>query len=122
MSVKSFKSLANKFVNKTFADFAVQFSFESLAETSDGQGGYTTAWSTFKTATGFVKSISGNEMILDDHINTEDIKKFSFEYAVEVTTKMRILYAGNYYNIHSIESIQDSTIWIDVIASKSVAT
>lgn len=122
MSVKSFKSLANKFVNKTFADFAVQFSFESLAETSDGQGGYTTAWSTFKTATGFVKSISGKEMILDDHINTEDIKKFSFEYAVEVTTKMRILYAGNYYNIHSIESIQDSTIWIDVIASKSVAT
>jgi len=122
MSVSSFKSLASSFVNDTFADFTKPFAFESLTETSDGQGGYTTTWITFASVTGFVKVTSGKELILDEHINSEYLRKFSFEYVAGLENNMRILYEGDYYNIHKIQSVQDSTIWIDVIASKSVAT
>lgn len=122
MSVESFKALANGFVSSTFADFTKSYVFESLSRLPDGQGGFTTTWSTYLTITGFVKTDSANEITLDDHIKTQDIKKFSFEYVSDLNAEMRILYNGDYYNIHSIKSIQDSNIWIDVIASKAVAT
>ncbi len=122
MSVESFKTLAAKFVSLTFADFAQDYTFESLTLTPDDQGGFTTTWSTFTTVSGFIKPVSGKEMIVDDHVNTENIKKFSFEWVAGITSDMRILSNGKYYNIHSVASIQESTVWIDVIASESVAT
>ena len=123
MSVASFKALANKFVTNTFADFAQPFSFEAPVLTPDDQGGEVVTWpSTFVTVSGFIKPTSGKEMILDDHINTENLKKFSFEHVVGITTDMRILFNTKYYNIHSVASVQESTVWVDVIASESVAT
>ena len=122
MSVLSFKRLAAKFVDKTFNDFTGSFTFQSLTKTSDGQGGYTTTWATFATVTGFIKPVSGKEMILDDHINTQNIKQFSFEHIVDITNEMRISYNGVNYNIHSIKSVQESTVWINILASEAVAT
>lgn len=122
MSVASFKAMANKFVTNTFADYTKPYTFESVARTPDDQGGYTTTWSTFAAVTGFIKPTSGKEVILDDHVNTENLKKFSFEYVAGITSDMRILSNSKYYNIHSVGSIQESTVWIDVIASESVAT
>ena len=122
MSVVSFKRLAAKFVDKTFNDFTGNFTFQSLTKTSDGQGGYTTSWATFATVTGFIKPVSGKEMILDDHINTQNIKQFSFEHIVDITNEMRIAYNGVSYNVHSIKSVQESTVWINILASEAVAT
>ena len=120
MSVSSFKSLAKSFVDNTFSDFTQTYTFESLAKTSDGQGGFTVAWSTFATVTGFVKIDSGREGELDDHIKSEYSRKFSFEFVTGLQNDMRILYNGDYYNIRSINSVQDSTIWIDVMGDKDV--
>jgi SPP1 family predicted phage head-tail adaptor len=122
MSVASFKALANEFVTSTFADFALPYTFETPTKTPDNQGGYTVTWAEFKAVSGFVKPTSGKELTLDDHIKTENLKKFSFEYVAGLKNDMRILFNGKYYNIHSIKNIQESTIWIDVIASESVAT
>tara|TARA_R110000851_G_scaffold4689_1_gene19369 strand:- start:3469 stop:3837 length:369 start_codon:yes stop_codon:yes gene_type:complete len=122
MSVASFQALANKFVIDTFSDFTKAYVFESMTRIPDDQGGYTESWSTFATITGFVKPTSGDKIILDDHIKTKNLKMFSFQYVSGITDEMRILYNTNYYNIHSVASIQESAIWIDVIASESVAT
>ena len=122
MSVSSFKSLAKSFVDNTFSDFTQTYTFESLAKTSDGQGGFTVAWSTFATVTGFVKIDSGREGELDDHIKSEYSRKFSFEFVTGLQNDMRILYNGDYYNIRSINSVQDSTIWIDVMGDKDIAS
>ena len=121
MSVASFKALANKLVTNTFADFAQPYTFESLVRTPDDQGGYTVTWTEFVTVSGFIKPTSSKEMILDDHINTENLKKFSFEWVDGINTEMRILFNSKYYNVHSVSSIQESTVWINVIASESVA-
>lgn len=119
---QTFKNLGNKFVGNTFADFTKTFSFESKVNASDGQGGYTVTWSTFADVRGFVKITSGNEINLDDHIKTRELKKFSFNYIPDLTSEMRILYEGDYYNIHSVMPIQDVDVWVNVIASKDVAT
>jgi len=122
MSVSSFKSLAKGFVNDTFSDFTQTYTFESLNKTPDGQGGFTSGWSTFATVTGFVKIDSGREGELDDHIKSEYSRKFSFEFVAGLQNNMRILYNGDYYNIRSINSVQDSTIWIDVMGDKDIAS
>ena len=67
MSVSSFKSLAKSFVDNTFSDFTQTYTFQSLNKAPDGQGGFTSGWSTFATVTGFVKIDSGREGELDDH-------------------------------------------------------
>ena len=123
VSRQRFKDLANKFVTDTFADFNKTYTFEAPVETPDDQGGFVTTWpTTFATITGFVKPVSESEIILDDHIKSKNIKKFSFEYVAGITSDMRILFDGKYYNINSPASIQESDVWIDVIASESVAT
>ena len=121
MSVSSFKSLAKSFVDNTFSDFTQTYTFQSLNKAPDGQGGFTSGWSTFATVTGFLKIDSGREGELDDHIKSEYSRKFSFEFVAGLQNNMRILYNGDYYNIRSINSVQDSTIWIDVMGDKDVA-
>ena len=120
MSVSSFKSLAKGFVDNTFSDFTQTYTFQSLNKAPDGQGGFTSGWSTFATVTGFVKIDSGREGELDDHIKSEYSRKFSFEFVTGLQNDMRILYKGDYYNIRSINSVQDSTIWIDVMGDKDI--
>ena len=120
MSVSSFKSLAKSFVDNTFSDFTQTYTFQSLNKAPDGQGGFTSGWSTFATVTGFVKIDSGREGELDDHIKSEYSRKFSFEFVTGLQNDMRILYNGDYYNIRSINSVQDSTIWIDVMGDKDI--
>ena len=122
MSVSSFKSLAKGFVDNTFSDFTQTYTFQSLNKAPDGQGGFTSGWSTFATVTGFVKIDSGREGELDDHIKSEYSRKFSFEFVTGLQNDMRILYNGDYYNIRSINSVQDSTIWIDVMGDKDIAS
>jgi head-tail adaptor len=121
MSVECFKELAASFVNDEFADFTVTYDIESKTETPDGQGGFTSSWSTFASVTGFAAIDASDEGMLDDHIKSMYSRKFSFEYIAGIKNDMRILYSGVYYNIRSIDSIQDSTIWINIMADMDVA-
>lgn len=121
-TVETFKRLANDFITKTFSEFAVDFTVESFVETPDGQGGLTVVWSEFASLTGFVKTDNASEITLDDHIESLHIKKFSFEFMSGITTKMRLVYLGDLYNIHSVSSIEDSSVWSVLKASRDVAT
>lgn len=122
MSIKSFEALAKSFVDNTFAEYTQAYSFEAITKTPDGQGGFTVTWANFANVTGFVKIDSGREGELDDHIKSQYSRKFSFEFIAGLTNDMRILYDGDYYNVRSIKSAQDSTIWIDVLADKDLAS
>ena len=122
VSKQRFKDLAKRFVDDTFVQFNKNFTIESKLNVSDGQGGFTVEWSTFQSITGFVKIATASEGNLDDHIKSNYMKKFSFEYIAGITNDMRILYEGDYYNIQSIDPVQDVDVWIDIIANKDVAT
>lgn len=122
MSVECFKQLASDFVNDEFADFTVSYVIESKTSTPDGQGGFTSSWATFASITGFAVIDASDEGELDDHIKSMYSRKFSFEYIAGIENDMRILYAGNYYNIRSINSVQDSTIWINILADMDVVS
>lgn len=122
-----FKDLAEKFVDVTFNDFTKTFTIQSLTETPDGQGGYTTAWATFATVTGFVKIEKSEgqrfgESTQDDRIKSDYPTKFSFEYVADLTNDMRISFEGKIYNIRKIVPVQKVDVWIDIYADEEVAT
>lgn len=122
MSIKAKVRAGIARAQNKLAEFVEVFAFEQITETPDGQGGYSVSWSNFVNIQGFTKQASENEIKLDDHIKTNEVKKFSFEYVAGLKTDMRILYKNDYYNIHKIESIQDSDLWINVYATKNKAT
>lgn len=119
---QQFKNLAERFVDDTFADFTKTFTIQSLTETPDGQGGYTVAWSTFATITGFVKHTKGMESTQDDRIKSDYVTKFSFEYVAGIENDMRISYNGKVYNIREVIPIQEADVWITILADEEVAT
>ena len=119
---QQFKDLASSFVDNVFADFTHTFTIESLTETTDLQGGYTTSWATFATVTGFVQKNDGSESIQDEQIDSNYSTKFSFQYIAGLTNDMRVNYNGTYYNIKSIVSVQDKDVWIDIMADEGDAT
>ena len=119
---QTFKDLANNFVNDTFNDFTVGFTFEEKNTLPDGQGGFTVGWAVFANVKGFAKTISAKEAQINDHIKHENIKKFSFEYIANLDENMRINYNGHTYNIHSVSAIQDADVWVNVIAYRDGAT
>jgi hypothetical protein len=116
------KNQASRFVNGRFSDLSAPFTIESFVSTPDAQGGLTVAWSTFATVTGFVNTSRADEIILDDHQKALNIKEFSFEHVDGLNASMRIVYGGVNYNILSIKSVEDSTVWDIVTASEDVAT
>lgn len=122
MSRQDFKNLANGFVNDTFADFTKTYTIESQVKTPDGQGGFTVAWTTFATITGFVFPTTTKDKLVDDHIKSEDIRKFQFEYITGIDSTMRIVYEDNLYNISPPKSVVDSDIWLIVVGFRGTAT
>tara|TARA_R100000541_G_scaffold12803_2_gene21323 strand:- start:76 stop:447 length:372 start_codon:yes stop_codon:yes gene_type:complete len=120
--LNDFKAMANEFVTDTFSEFTDEFAFEENLQSSDGQGGFTDSWSTFAVTRGFIKVDKGNKEILDDHVKSKYMRKFMFEDLPNITTKMRIVYRGQVFNIDKIEPIMDSTVWTNVYAYQDVAT
>lgn len=117
---QSFKSVAKNFVEKTFSEFAVQFSFESLTMTPDGQGGFSESWSNFSTVSGFVEPQPGGEQFIDGQVKFPQSFTFAFESIAGLDEKMRINYNSEFYNIESISPVMDSDVWTEIVATKSV--
>lgn len=104
------------------ADLMGRYDIEERIDTPDGQGGYTSTWQPFVTIYGFVRNVRADEKILDDHIKTDRAKSFSSAFVAGITTDMRIVYENRYYNILSVKNVEDSDIWLRLVAAEDVAT
>ena len=119
---QKFKDLAKKFIDATFNDFTHTYRIEALTKSPDGQGGYTEAWATYATITGFVFPVKPSEQIKDEAFRSKEPKYFQFEYIAGITSDMRILYNNQYYNLDPDLSIADKDIWIKVLGYLGDAT
>jgi head-tail adaptor len=119
---QTFKDLAENFVDDIFNDFTHAYTIEALTETTDNQGGYTDSWATHASIVGFVFPLSEDQKVIDESLRSENAKCFKFEYVAGIEQSMRILHDSEYYNVHSIKSIADKDVWIEIIAYKDQAT
>jgi len=120
----TFSTLATKFLNDTFADFAKTITIIEEVETSDGQGGTTTVRTTFAIGIKcFIFPMAGKENVEAGGLYSDQMFKFSMKPVADLTNKMIILYTDNDgndfdYKIESVADIVEADVWIDVIAEK----
>lgn len=126
MAVKraTFEKLADKFLNNTFADFAKSINIIEEIETPDGQGGTSTARSTFASNVKcFVFPMVGKENIEAGGLYSDQMFKFSMEPIAGLNNKMIIVYTDNDsitndYKIEPFKNLVEANVWIDIIAEK----
>lgn len=119
----SFSSLASKFLNDTFADFAKDIRILEDIDTADGQGGFTTEQVLFDNTIGFIFPMVGQENVEAGGLYTDKDFKFSMKPVAGLTNKMVISYTDNNlvtndYKISSILNLAEANVWLDVIAAK----
>ena len=87
---------------------------------SDGQGGFTPAWSTIASEWAKATQLSYSRALADSMINFNvayqfDMRERGDTYELDAS-KHRIKYEGDYYTIHSVIEVKEG--WLKVIAFK----
>jgi len=117
----SFRDLGNKFLTSTFKDFAKDITIQSLTTAQDGAGGFIDNWSTDTTAKAFVFPATGKEAVELGRLKTDQLYKFELLSVANLSTKMKIVYNAEDYQIRSIQDIAEGNQWSIVFAEKGVA-
>lgn len=77
---------------------------EQNAETQSGTGDPAESWSTFATVWAGKRDLSGREFLEARQLASEATTEFTIHYRDDITTKMRIVLAGQVYDIeHAAE-------------------
>ena len=121
LSKSTFDTLGTKFLNDTFADFAKSIRIVEEIETSDGQGGTTTARVLFASTICFIFPMAGKENIEAGGLYSDQMFKFSMKPVSDLTNKMIIEYNDFDYKIESVENVVEADVWLNVIAEKDQA-
>ncbi len=95
---------------------------QSVVETPDGQGGFTSAWSTFATVESRVQQMTASETIENGRLNASNMIEFRFRYVAGITEKMRVSVAGEFMPIRSVVDNGLRNEWLDVVAEKGAAS
>lgn len=75
---------------------------QSLANTTDGQGGWTAVWSTFSTVWAEIVPVSSSERLFGSRLEYQRTHKCTMRFLSNVTTDMRIFYDSRYFQIKGI--------------------
>ena len=75
---------------------------EVVTETRTNSGAISEAWATHAEMFASITPVNGKEYFAAAQVQAENIVKFRIRYQSGLTTKMRILYNTNYYDIKSI--------------------
>lgn len=96
-------------------DMDRQIVIESATETQNGIGEPVATWSTFATVWAQVMPLRGSEYVAAQAINTEIDTIFRVRWLAGVTTKMRVSYGAQYYDIQYLAEI-GRRVGLDLLA------
>lgn len=89
---------------------------QSKTETTDEYGGPVESWADVATAWARVQPIKGREMIAAQAAKSETDVRFYTRYQDNLTTAMRIIYAGKNYDITGIVDIDERHVELEISA------
>jgi SPP1 family predicted phage head-tail adaptor len=88
----------------TIGTLRQKVSLQSEAQTPDGAGGYTLAWTTLATVWANIIPISGNEVYAAGHLEGHATHKVTIRWRSDITptTDMRLTYNSRVFNIRAV--------------------
>lgn len=97
---------------------------EAASEASDGMGGVTTTWATFKTVWGAIWPIKGAEFTSMMQTASEITTKIRIRYLAGLTAKHRIKWivgsSTTYYDIEEMIDADKRNIFYDLMCKETV--
>ncbi len=96
-----------------------KIALETPTETSDGLGGVSTAWSTFKSVYASIWPIKGAEYISAMQTTSEVTHKIRIRYLASVTSKMRIKFGTRYFEIEAIINPDERNIYLEMMCKET---
>jgi SPP1 family predicted phage head-tail adaptor len=99
-----------------------RITIQVIAQTADGQGGYSDAWSTFATLWAKIEQVSGKEAYQAMQIESPAVYKMTIRYIAGVTTKHRVLFGTRTFNINRVNNINEADEYIELYATEGTAT
>jgi len=88
-------------------------------ETSDGMGGMTTTWSTFKRVWAAIWPLKGAEYLAAMQTTSEMTHKIRIRYMANVTPKLRIKWGSRYFDIQSAINPDERNIYLEMICRET---
>jgi len=102
-------------------DLRHRITIQTPSETSDGIGGMTTTWSTFKKIWAAIWPLRGAEYLAAMQITSEITHKIRIRYLSGVTPKMRILFGTRYFDIQSIINPDERNIYLELMCRETTS-
>jgi SPP1 family predicted phage head-tail adaptor len=104
------------------AQLRQRITFQSLARTTDGQGGWTETWTDFKTVWAQVTPSSGKERYFAQRIEENITHKITIRWMEGLTAEMRINFEGRIFQIHSIRRENEERWFLILDAEEGVGS
>lgn len=95
---------------------------QTLTKTADGIGGWTQSWATLATVWADLFPLSGREIYSQGQVQSPVTHKCVIRYRDDVTTKHRVSYNGNPYNIRAVLNLNERSEWLELHLESGVAT
>lgn len=100
-------------------DLRHKITIQSPTETSDGMGGMTTTWSTFKTVRAAIWPLKGAEYIATMQTTSEISHKVRIRYLEALTPKHRIKWGDRYFDIEAIINPDERNIYFEMMCKET---
>lgn len=102
-----------------------RITFQEPVETPDGAGGYARSFSDVATVWAemvpYAPSLGG-ERLHDRQLQEQVTHRVLIRYRGDITTAMRIHYAGRYFNIRTVVNVNEANVLLHLLAEEGVAT
>lgn len=83
-----------------------RLTLQALTETDDGMGGFGKAWADVETVWGRTWGATGQERTIAAMTQASVARHFAIRYYASLTTKHRVVYEGQTYNITFVNHMQ----------------
>ena len=96
--------------------FDKRITLQSVAQTTDNQGGYTDVWSDGDTVWAFIEPIKGYEKFQNAQMETPVTHKITIRYNSTATTAKRVKYGSRFFNIVEMINIDEADAYMKITA------
>lgn len=88
-------------------DLRKRITIQSVAQVTDGMGGFTETWSTHATRWGKIEPATGSEIWFANQRQARTTHTITIRYLGTVTAKMRVSYGGRIFHIHAVRNMEE---------------
>jgi len=101
-----------------FAKMNKRIVIEENTRTTDGQGGYTEAWTTLATVWASIEPIKGYEKFQAAQMQTPVTHKIMIRYRTGITTACRINYDNRTFDIKEVLNVDEDKAQLKITAQE----